>query len=84
MGFVKHSMMVVMVMTLLQPHLGEKVADDWFSEYGEKRDMMAEYPDGSVSGARSRECLGFQGKVWLGEELEKVVTKTKTNMLYFF
>ena len=62
----RHSMMAVMILTLLQPHLGEKVADDWFSEYGEKRDMMAEYPEGSVSGAPEQGVSGIPGEGMAG------------------
>ena len=57
----KHSMMVVMILALLQPHLGEKVGDDWFSQYGEKRDMMAEYPEGGVSRAPEESGIPEEG-----------------------
>ena len=74
----KHSMMVVMILALLQPHLGEKVGDDWFSQYGEKRDMMAEYPEGGMSGVPEEGMSGVpEEDMAEGGAGEGSLTKTK-------
>ena len=58
----RHRMMtVIIILTLLQPRLGKEVADDWFSAYGERRDMM----EGGVSGAP--EEAGIPEEVVAGE-----------------
>ena len=58
----RHRMMtVIIILTLLQPHLGKEVADDWFSAYGERRDMMAEYPEGGVSRAPEESGIPEEG-----------------------
>ena len=37
----------MIIMMVLQPHMGTETADDWFSAYGEERDGMED----GVSGA---------------------------------
>ena len=74
----KHSMMVVMILALLQAHMGEKVGDDWFSQYGEKRDMMAEYPEGGMSGVPEEGMSGIPEEGMAGRGTgEGSLTKTK-------
>ena len=45
----KHSIIAVMILALLGFHLGEGVDDNWFSQYGKERDMMAEVPEESMA-----------------------------------
>ena len=62
MGFMRDKMMtVIIILTVLQPHLGTEAADDWFGAYGEMRDGMEE----GVSGAP--EEAGIPEEVVAGE-----------------
>ena len=45
----KYSIIAVVVLALLGFYLGEGVNEDWFSQYGIEKDMMAEVPEESLA-----------------------------------
>ena len=45
----KYSIIAVIVLALLGFYLGEGVNEDWFSQYGIEKDMMAEVPEESLA-----------------------------------
>ena len=40
----KHRIIAMMVLALVEFHLGEEVNADWFAQYGMERDMVDEVP----------------------------------------
>ena len=40
----KHRIIAMMVLALVEFHLGEEVNKDWFAQYGMERDMVDEVP----------------------------------------
>ena len=74
MGSIRHKMRTVMIiMMVLQPHMGTETADNWFSAYGEERDGMED----GVSRA--------PGKAGMAEDVDvgEGIAKTERNMSDF-